>query len=247
VQVPVEQDSDAWSSAHACPQDPQFVRVVRLVSQPLSGSPSQLPQPPAQLGEQAPEVHAVPPWAFEQMLPQVPQLAVVVRLVSQPSLALALQLPHPLLQEMEQALSAHAGVPLVELQTVPHAPQLLMSLVRFFSQPLLAFPSQLPYPELQAPNVQVPPGHDSAALARSQSCPHAPQFETVFRGVSHPLPELPSQSPKPGLQFEQPQVPPTQFGVPLGQLQAFPQLPQLLTSELVVVSQPLVALPSQSP
>lgn len=195
MQVPVEHDSDACANAQACPHEPQFVRVVKLVSQPLSGSPSQLPQPPAQLGVHAPEVQVVLPCAFEQEFPQVPQLAVVVRLVSQPSPTLPLQLPHPPLHEMEHALSAQDGVPLVALQAVPQAPQLATSLVRFFSQPLLALPSQLPYPGSQTPSVQVPPGHDSAALARSQSCPQAPQLVTVLRAVSQPLPELPSQSP----------------------------------------------------
>ncbi len=67
------------------------------------------------------------------------------------------------------------------------------------------------------------------------------------RLVSQPLAALPSQSPVPRLQLVQPQLPATQLGVPFGQAQTLPQLPQLLTLVAVLVSQPSLRLPLQLP
>jgi hypothetical protein len=46
VHAPDAHDSEAFAKSHCAPQDPQFERVVRLVSQPLAALPSQLPNPP---------------------------------------------------------------------------------------------------------------------------------------------------------------------------------------------------------
>jgi hypothetical protein len=73
-----------------------------------------------------------------------------------------------------------------------------------------------------------------------------PQFwRLLVRLVSQPLPESPSQSPRPALQLEMPQTPPTQFAVPPVEGHTLPQFVQLLTSVLTFVSQPLFGLPSQ--
>jgi hypothetical protein len=94
--------------------------------------------------------------------------------------------------------------------------------------------------------LQEPVEHCSLAFARLHADPHEPQFERlVFRFVSQPLPALPSQLPRPGLHVDTPHTPFTQFGVPPPLGQTFPQLPQLLMSVAVLVSQPLFRLPSQ--
>lgn len=49
VHDPDAHDSDAFARSQIAPQAPQFVRVVRLVSQPLAALPSQFPNPGLQL------------------------------------------------------------------------------------------------------------------------------------------------------------------------------------------------------
>jgi hypothetical protein len=75
--------------------------------------------------------------------------------------------------------------------------------------------------------------------------PQAPQLVALVRGASQPSPGSPLQSPKPAAQLATPQTPPTQFGVPPAAEQTLPQAPQLVTL-LSDVSQPLLAMPSQS-
>jgi hypothetical protein len=93
----------------------------------------------------------------------------------------------------------------------------------------------------------VPVEQVDVAFASVQSTPHAAQLARVLRSVSQPFALLPSQSPVPGLQPEQPHVPDVQVGVPLGQLQTVVHTPQWSTLEAVLVSQPLPGLPSQFP
>jgi hypothetical protein len=229
-------------------QEPQAVTLLlKLASQPLLAIPSQLPKPGLQLGVHTPVVHTlVPFWAWH-VLPHAPQwVADVFVLTSHPVAARPSQFPNPVLHAMVQAPSEQPGEPFVPLHTVPQPPQFEALVSVLVSQPLLALPSQLPKPELHAPSVQVPLTHDSVALARSHSAPQAPQFaRLVLVLVSQPLPELPSQSPSPGLHDETPQTPPTQFGVPPVAGHTFPHVLQLLTSVFVLVSHPLFGLPSQ--
>jgi hypothetical protein len=79
----------------AVPQAPQLaVSLLRSVSQPLSGSPSQSAYVPVHVGTQAPLLHTVVPLAFVQAFPQLPQLAADVWVsVSQPSATPPLQSP----------------------------------------------------------------------------------------------------------------------------------------------------------
>jgi len=63
-----------------------------------------------------------------------------------------------------------------------------------------------------------------------------PQLEVVPTLDSQPLLTLPSQLPKPGMHCTE-QTPPAQLGESLLVLQALPQVPQLLTSVPVAVSQ----------
>jgi hypothetical protein len=232
----------------AVPQPPQLVTLVlKFASQPLLALPSQLPNPELHVGTHTPVVHAVDPLGLVQPLPQEPQFdRDVFVLTSQPVDARPSQFPNPVLQAMVHAPSEHPGEPFVPLHADPQAPQCAALVSVLVSQPFTALPSQLPKPALQAPSVQTPLTHDSAAFARLHTAPHAPQLaRLVFVFVSQPFPEFPSQSPRPGLHVETPQTPPTQFGVPPADGQTLPHVLQLLTSVFVLVSQPLFGLPSQ--
>jgi len=84
-QAPREQLGVPLVALHAVPHAPQLLTLVWvLVSQPLLGLPSQLPNPGLQLGEQLPDTQAVEPLAFVQVTPQEPQVVVVVRSASHP-------------------------------------------------------------------------------------------------------------------------------------------------------------------
>jgi hypothetical protein len=74
--------------------------------------------------------------------------------------------------------------------------------VRFVSQPSAALLLQLPNPVLHV-IPQLPPVHDATPPCELQVLPQEPQFEVLpCRLTSQPLPELPSQLPKPELQLE---------------------------------------------
>jgi hypothetical protein len=218
------------------------------VSQPLLGLPSQLAQLTLHVGLQAPEVQVVPPLGLVQVVAQVPQCATVLSEASQPLPTLLSQLPYPALQAIEQVAAEHVGVPLTVLHATPQSPQFSALVFRSISQPLVrALPSQLPHPELHAME-QLPVAHAAVPWLVLHAAPQDPQLATlVLRLVSQPLPELPSQSPCGDVHEATPQTPPTQFGVPPAAEQTCAQVPQLLTSELVCVSQPLLALASQLP
>ena len=113
-------------------------------------------------------MHAVVPFEFVHAAPQPEQFATVPSVVSHPLPALLSQLPKPLVQTMVQAPSEHDGVPLVVLHALPQPPQWLTFVCVLASQPLLAWPSQLPNEPLHAVSRQVPVAHDSVALARLQ-------------------------------------------------------------------------------
>jgi hypothetical protein len=224
--VPVLHEEVALARLHGTPQALQLLLVRRLVSQPLALLPSQLPNVAAQFITQAPAVQAGEALVAPQTLPQVPQFAVVFSAASQPLATLASQLPKPELQVIEQAPSEQPAVPLTVLHAAPQAPQCAVLVCVLISQPSPDSPLQLPKPELQVPSVQVPVAQDSDAFARSQSVPQPPQLLRLVSIVSQPLPELPSQSPRPALQLEMPQVPFTQFGVPPVAEQTLPHVPQ---------------------
>src|SRR5438045_3572886 len=100
---------------------------------------------------------------------------------------------------------------------------------------------------LQPAMVQAPAVQAAVALASTHAWPQVPQLASVaLRSVSQPLATLLSQLPKPALQAIW-QAPATQLAAPFAVEQALPQAPQLVTLVLVLVSQPLVTSPSQSP
>ncbi|MBK8694091.1 MAG: hypothetical protein IPN17_17860 [Deltaproteobacteria bacterium] len=84
-----------------------------------------------------------------------------------------------------------------------------------------------------------PPGHTR---------PQAPQLLlSPLRLISQPLGTSPSQSRKPAAQEATVHAPAAQPAVPLITVHARPQVPQWATVVLVLVSQPLLRLPSQLP
>jgi hypothetical protein len=140
---------------------------------------------------------------------------------------------------------AQLALAFARLHCTPQAPQL--AVVRILtSQPSEYRPLQFAKPSLQPTIVHTEFTHSAVPLAAAHTVPQAPQLVAVFvRLTSQPLAGEPSQSPSPGAQLEMPQVPFTQFGVPPTAEQTLPQVPQLLTSELLAISQPFVSKPSQ--
>lgn len=135
----------------------------------------------------------------------------------------------------------------VDEQERPHAPQLLLLVRVFTSQPSDVVPLQLAKPALQEPMRQEPLLQLCTALARAQTRPQPPQWFTLLLVlISQPLTTCPSQFAKPELQLEMPQVLALQTGVPLAEAQVLPQAPQFERLLVVLTSQPLDALPSQS-
>ncbi len=186
----------------------------------------------------------------EHAAPHAPHAVTVLRRsVSQPLAAIPSQLPKPALQAMPHAPIAQVGVALARAgQAFPHAPQFETLAVRSVSQPLPTIMSQSPRPLMQpamrhteASQVAVPP---EAVHMRA----HAPQFEALVRvSTSQPSAASPLQSEKPAT-HDTTQAPSTQPGKPLGRAgHSFMQRPQWVTLVRTLVSQPLVALPSQSP
>ena len=235
---------------HAWPHAPQLVTLVaRFASHPFTGLPSQLPNPPLQVGTQVPAVHVVVPLTLWHAVPQAPQLETFVfRFASHPfPPAFPSQLPKPAEHAIAQAPSEQLALPFAPLHTVPQPPQFVALVSVAVSHPFGLFESQLPQPEVQAPRVQALDTQEAPAWAKLHTLPQDPQFDALFvRFVSQPLPALPSQLPRPALHEETPQTPPTQFGVPPVAGQMFPHVLQLFTSVFVLVSQPLFGLPSQS-
>jgi hypothetical protein len=135
----------------------------------------------------------------------------------------SVQLPSP------QLLAAFACE-----QVEPHLPQ-FVSVWMFVSQPLPKESSQLSKPALQVGS-QVPAALQlTEALATlPQLTPHAPQFATVRKSVSH-ITLSPLQSAVPASHWSELHVPLLQYGLSLGQL--VPQAPQF-AGELRSVSQP---------
>lgn len=97
------------------------------------------------------------------------------------------------------------------------------------------------------PSVQALAKQLAVALAKLHALSQAPQCDVLFVVfVSQPLDVAPSQFANPEL-HAMPQVPLEQLGVPFELEQTLPHPPQLLTLLPVLVSQPLLASPSQLP
>ena len=142
------------------------------------------------------------------------------------------------------ALPAHTP----ELHAVPHAPQLPGVVRRSVSQPFAAAPSQSPKFALQLATPHALAAHTPVALAGVHARPQRPQLVRVLRRfVSQPLAGMPSQSSKPVVHVLR-QAPDTHAGTLFaGAGHTVPQDAQFVVLLRRSVSQPLAALPSQSP
>jgi hypothetical protein len=153
VHVEAMHTSVELDAAHARPQPPQWVALVRVsASQPLVTSPSQSEKPAVQVSAHMPTAQAgTALGAPGQDVPQAPQWVALVRVsVSQPLVGLLSQLPKPI---------AHAATPhcpmlqtavaLGGLQTRPHAPQWAVLVRVSTSQPLVGSLSQSAKPAAQ--------------------------------------------------------------------------------------------------
>jgi hypothetical protein len=211
---------------------------------------------PAQLDgfTHAPPTHVIPAEHATWLPHAVPHALVRLRFVSQPLLP-PTQSPNPVVQPLiPQTPAVQDAVPLaVEHatrfpQVIPHA----VTWFRLVSQPLLTWPSQFPYPELQLAIPHAPAVQDAVPFAAEHTTP-APQvvLHAVgrFRLVSQPLLTWPSQFPYPELQLAIPQVPLVHDGAPFVTAQAtrFPQVVPHAATWFRFVSQPVATCPSHSP
>ena len=182
-----------------------------------------------------------------QALPHAPQLAVsVLVLVSHPLVAVRSQSAKPLAHApTTHAPEAQACVAtLASAQTRPHDPQLFGSKLVEVQLPEHEV-SPAPHVAVQAPAVHTRPApHAVGALAVL----HAPQlFESLAVLTSHPLAALPSQSAYPALQAPITHAPAAHVAAALAKRHTLPHAPQLFASvPRTLVSQPLLAVPSQS-
>jgi len=167
VQVPEAHDSLAFAKSQSAPQVPQFVSVVRFVSQPFPALPSQLPKPVVQPESwHAPARHVGLPFVKLHTWPQVPQFPELVPvLVSQPFATLPSQLPNPAVHAIEHAPALHDGVPLALEHAAPQVPQFPVLVFVLVSQPFPLLPSQLPNPALHPTSWHVPVEQDAVAFA----------------------------------------------------------------------------------
>jgi hypothetical protein len=244
--VPAAQEPVAWAGAHGMPQVPQFCSVLRSVSQPFAGLPSQLAKNAAQLGTHAPAMQLVVPLSLTHVLVQLPQVLGTLSGDSQPLAAAPSQLPQPVLHEIWHCPAAQLGAPLIALHAPPHTPQCCALVARSVSQPFSAMLSQLPLPAAHTVE-HWPAAHNGVPPTDEHTVVHVPQrVGSVSRFVSHPFCPLPSQSPNPGLHAIE-QAPLLQVGVPVLPSHCLPHTPQLFASLISGTSQPFAASPSQLP
>ena len=119
-----------------------------------------------------------------------------------------------------------AAVTWFVLHVCPHPPQLEVELCVLTSHPLLASPSQLPKPGLQA-MVHVPEEQMGVPEVPLQTVEQVPQWLVSLAVLtSHPLLTRPSQSAQPGLHDAIVHEPPWQPALPFAMEQLLPQLPQ---------------------
>ena len=247
------QASVAWLVLHEVLQSPQWLVVVIVVSQPFLGLLSQSAKPALQFKsvQLPPTQDSVAPPAMLHGFAQPPQLlASVFRLISHPFDALWSQSSKPVLHDVTEQTKPvevllHASVAWLVLHVLPHAPQLLVVVIAV-SQPFAGLLSQSAKPgahvilHVDATQVPVPP-------LWLHAFPHAPQWlGSLVRLISQPFAAFVSQSPKPTRHATIVQLDAMQASIALSVLHARPQPPQSFTLLVVLISQPLPGLPSQS-
>ena len=131
-------------------------------------------------------------FAMSQAAPQVWQSVRLVRLVSQPLLGFASQFPQsvPLQVKVQPLVVLHAAVPCA---LVHDSPQLRQFDVVPFVVSHPAWVVQSKKPALHSETLHVPLEQDEVAFGKLHVTPQSPQFVSVCRSVSQPLPALPSQ------------------------------------------------------
>jgi hypothetical protein len=231
---------------HTTPHPPQFEVVLRGVSQPSQGSPSQFPKFWLHTGTQAVPTQSVVPLEFVQVLPQTPQWAsLFVKFVSQPLPGVPSQLPKPAVHVPSVHMPlGHVSVAFARLHGVPHALQ-SVSVSMLVSHPSSGLPLQFRQKPLHTGAQSYVPGIPVQLVVPCpfvHVLPHEAQFAVVPRVVSQPFAAV--QSPKPGLQPVEMHVPVAHDAVPFGTEHITPQLPQF-ASVVTLVSQPLSGLLSQ--
>ncbi len=154
--------------------------------------------------------------------PQRPQLALSVPvLVSQPLAGLPSQSAKPALHApIAQVPDAHVAAALAKRHTTPQPPQFEASAPRTLSsQPSAAVPLQSPKPALHEPTTHRPPTHAlTAAFARAQAVPQAPQLAGSVIGETQLRPQVICSAPHDAWQLPAAQTWPA--------AQAFPHAPQ---------------------
>jgi hypothetical protein len=197
LQVPPAHVGLAFGSVQGWPQPPQFVSVVRLVSQPSEYWPLQSAKPGVQDAIlHCPDTHDPLPFVTTHATPQAPQLfAFVVRSVSQPSATWPLQSPAPGAQlAMPHTPPVQLGVPPDVEHLFPQPLQLFTLVAVLTSQPLAALASQSANPVVHWME-HWPPEQLGVPFTVLHACPQPPQFcALVFRLTSQPLAAVPSQS-----------------------------------------------------
>jgi hypothetical protein len=186
-------------SAQKLPQIPQWLAVVKLVSHPLLGSPSQSPNPALHVKPHCPPEQLETALATSGHGVQLPQcetsaeVSTLHPLLGSPSQSPNPRLhvkPHCPLEQLEAALATLG-------HDAPQLSQFKTSVEESASYPLLGSPSQSPNPRLHV-KLHCSPEQLGAALATSgHGTPQLPQLDTdVDKSTSHPLLGSPSQSAK---------------------------------------------------
>ncbi len=234
-------------------QDPQWSgSLVKFLSQPLAGSPSQFPRSAKQANPHTPPAEQVAdaPGGTGQAFEQEPHVTGRERSASHPLALFRSQLPHPVSHWRPHAPPAHTPVAWAALgHRTPQVPQWFVVDSRSVSQPLLMTPSQLPQPASHTiPHVPFKQATVACGYVPVHAWLHPPQWAMFWlKSASHPLAAVPSQFPQPVWQLN-PHVPLTQVAVACaGTGQTLPQVPQWLVLVDRFTSHPLLAVPSQLP
>ncbi len=160
------------------------------------------------------------------------------------------QLEKPIAQRKPHLELAHVAAALGGTgHAEPHTPQFNGLALMSTSQPLAMLLSQSAKPVAHCAR-HIPAMHTGTVpgIVEAHTLPQAPQLAKEVRvSTSQPLALFMSQSTKPAMQLE-PQAPAVHVGVALlGATQRSPQRPQLDTSLVSAVSQPLALFMSQLP
>ena len=241
---PAHAATEVPGSAHDVAHAPQLSGSMAVLAQNGGADPTagHVARPRAQVVPHAPPEHT---WPAAHVVPQVPQFALSVRAsTSQPFDGSPSQSAKPVRHAaIPQRPPLHAAVAFGSTHARPHAPQLAALVSRSVSQPFGAMPSQSPVFASQCTMVHAPPTHPSVDTCGSaQTVPQAPQFvgsmEVRVQNAVTPVPHVARPAPQ--------VVPhaPAEHTWPAEH--AMPQLPQLVLSVRVSVSQPSLGTPLQS-